>query len=206
MRNETEAQSYNSIATGIFAPLYAYYARQIVAKTGIHSGCCLDIGCGGGHLGMALLQITDLSLILLDRSRDMLRLAGEKLAHRGNAQAAGLVLAAVQAIPLRDASMDLVVSRGSVPFWEDLPEAFREIRRILRPGGRACIFGGLGPPEMRKAIEQQMRLQDPNWQSARSHTIPRRKDGQYDQALRLAGIEQFTVVRNDTGMWIEYGN
>ena len=203
--NNAEARSYDSFATGVFAPLYSYYANEIVSRTGIRSGRCLDVGCGGGHLGLALLQITSLDLVMLDSSMDMLRLAGERVADQKFPRTTGMIRAAVQAIPLNDSCVDLVVSRGSVPFWDNLPAAFREIRRILRPGGSACIFGGLGPPAMRKGIEWQMRQRNPEWLKIRSQNIPHRENGQYAHALRVAGIKQFSVTRNDTGMWIEFG-
>jgi SAM-dependent methyltransferase len=45
---------------------------------------------------------------------------------------------------MRDASVDLVVSRGSVFFWDDPAQGIREAHRVLRPGGWAMIGGGLG--------------------------------------------------------------
>jgi ubiquinone/menaquinone biosynthesis C-methylase UbiE len=202
--NADDAHDYNSYATNVFAPLYPYYAKAIITKTGIHSGCCLDIGCGGGHLGFALRQIANFDLFLLDRSPEMLKLAEKKFQNEETLPSSRFILAEVQAIPLQDACMDLVVSRGSMPFWDDLPSAFREIYRILRPHGSACIFGGLGPPEMRKAIEQQMRLRNPDWQTGKSRGIPQRQEGEYNHALQLAGVNGFTVSRNDNGMWIEF--
>jgi hypothetical protein len=106
--------------------------------------------------------------------------------------------------PRQDACTDLVESGGSMPFWKDLPSAFREIHRYLRPHGSACIFGGLGPPEMRNTIEQQMRLRNPDGQTGRGQGIPQRQEDEYNQSLQLAGVNAFTVSRNDTGMWIEF--
>jgi ubiquinone/menaquinone biosynthesis C-methylase UbiE len=202
--DKTEAQSYNSFASEVFAPIYPYYANEIVARTGIRSGCCLDVGCGGGHLGLAILQIADFNLYLLDNSQVMIRLAEENAEQSKTPNVSGIVLAEVQSIPLRDDCMDLAVSRGSVPFWNDLPASFREIQRILRPGGHACIFGGLGPPQMREAIERQMRLKNPDWHAHKKRDIPRREKGQYTQSLQIAGIRHFSVARNDNGMWIEF--
>jgi ubiquinone/menaquinone biosynthesis C-methylase UbiE len=202
--NKVEAQSYRSIATEVFAPVYSYYANKIVARTGIRSGFCLDLGSGAGHLGLALLQIACFRLFLLDHSQEMLPTAEERSYRVTRETITGIVLAEVQAIPLQDSCVDLAVSRGSVPFWSDLPVAFREINRVLKPGGYACILGGLGPPEMRKSIERQMHLRNPNWQKDRNRNIPHREPDQYARSLTLAGIHDFTVDRNDTGMWIEF--
>ncbi|MDR3555775.1 MAG: methyltransferase domain-containing protein [Syntrophobacteraceae bacterium] len=52
----------------------------------------------------------------------------------------------VAAIELPDYSVNLVVSRGSVFFWEDCRGAFKELYRVLAPGGVGYIGGGLGRP------------------------------------------------------------
>ena len=199
------AQSYNAVATEIFTPVYSYYANEIVAKTGIRSGDCLDVGSGAGYLGLALLQIASFRLFLLDHSWEMLPQTEEGFNRGAKRKTTGIVLAEVQAIPLKDASMDLVISRGSVPFWSDLSTAFSEIDRVLKPGGSACILGGLGPPEIREDIERQLYRRNPDWQKERDRTMPRRQEDQYAQSLRMAGIRHFTVDRNETGMWIQFG-
>ena len=64
-------------------------------------------------------------------------------------------------IPFDNASMDLVVSRGSFFFWESLSRGFAECMRILRPGGMAYIGSGFGNARLRDDIALQMREQDP---------------------------------------------
>ncbi len=43
-------------------------------------------------------------------------------------------------LPLADASVDLIVSSLSAHHWEDLAAAVGEIRRVLRPRGRALLY------------------------------------------------------------------
>lgn len=46
-----DPHEFDRIARGVFAPVYPVIAAQILDRTGIRKGVCLDIGCGGGYLG-----------------------------------------------------------------------------------------------------------------------------------------------------------
>ena len=74
------------------------------------------------------------------------QLAGEWLA----------VAADEEALPFRDASLDLVVSALALQFVNDLPGALIQIRRALRPDGLflAAMVGGDSLAELREAFAQ----------------------------------------------------
>lgn len=58
-----------------------------------------------------------------------------------------------EALPLADASCDLIFSNLALPWCSELDRAFSEFRRVLKPGG-ALLFGTLGPDtliELRRA-------------------------------------------------------
>lgn len=198
------AESYHAIATGPFAPLYPFYATRILAHTRVRSGSCLDVGCGGGYLGLALAEQSGLSLYLLDQSPAMLAKALENVQARALGTPVEILEGRVQAIPLAEATVDLVVSRGSIPFWDELPTAFREIYRVLKPGGHACVGGGMGTEEMRRAIFAEMQARDPGWRSGEHSRIPHHPEGYYEDALREARIGGFQVTRGETGTWVEF--
>lgn len=197
-----DAREYNRVALGVNAPVYEFYAGRILEKTGIRTGRCLDAGCGGGYLGLALAEITSLDFIFLDSSPAMLACAAENIVSHGLTERAVTLSGRVQSIPLADDSVELVISRGSIPFWDDLPTAFREIRRVLKPGGGAYVGGGLGDPKTRAAHQERMKREHPEW-GRRQGTIPRHGDDHYVDAMKAAGIDSFTLTRNDEGMWIE---
>ena len=60
------------------------------------------------------------------------------------------------ALPLADASLDLVVSLLALQWCEDLPGLLAQVRRALRPDGLflACLVGGRSLQELRAAFAQ----------------------------------------------------
>jgi len=93
----------------------------------------LDAGCGTGWLAAGLRRAAPrVRVVGLDLSAGML----------GRARAAGawpLLQADAQRLPLGDASVDLVVSRGVLHHLPDVPAALAEWHRVLRPSGAVVI-------------------------------------------------------------------
>lgn len=199
---EIDAIEFDRMAREIFAPVYPVLAEQIINKTGINQGCCLDIGCGGGYLGLALAQISELQTILFDESPDMLNLAQDYIGQSGLESRVKTLLGDVHDIPLADKSINLVVSRGSMFFWENRVQAFREIYRVLAIGGATMIGGGFGNAELLREIEVKMLKKDPEWKEKRQRRIGQTKVEEYRKELEQAGISSFEITRDEAGLWI----
>jgi SAM-dependent methyltransferase len=58
-------------------------------------------------------------------------------------------------MPLPPGSVDLIISRGAMWFWEK-ERSLREIWRVLAPAGAAVIGGGYGNPELKAAVFSKM--------------------------------------------------
>ncbi|HLQ05693.1 MAG TPA: bifunctional demethylmenaquinone methyltransferase/2-methoxy-6-polyprenyl-1,4-benzoquinol methylase UbiE [Verrucomicrobiae bacterium] len=108
----------------------------------------LDVGVGTGDLSFDLLAVSDPSsrVVGIDVSEGMLsraraRAAAHALDARFEARAAD-----VHALPFADASFDRVVAGFAVRNFGDLDAGLREMRRVLRPGGRAVILEFSTPP------------------------------------------------------------
>lgn len=59
-----------------------------------------------------------------------------------------LVGALAEGTPLRDSSVDALLYATSLDHIENVPDAMREARRILKRGGRAYFWVGLNEPEV----------------------------------------------------------
>lgn len=107
----------------------------------------VDIGAGTGDLTIGLLQASDASstVVAVDLSTRMLAVARRRLTAIGGHRATVLIGNA-ESIPLPDASVERVVSGFTLRNIGDLPRAFREMRRVLRPGGRAVLLELSHPP------------------------------------------------------------
>ena len=211
LKNSREkAESYDRIAREIFAPVYPLLAEKAIRRTGIRSGRLLDIGCGGGYLGMAVMERGDFEGSFLDVNEETLLLAEQHLRDRG--WKGQTVTGDVQAMPFASQSFDLVVSRGSMPFWENQELALREIWRILKPDGRAYIGVGYGSPELREQVRRALKLKDgapggPRSRGKDTYMYP--DNAPYERILKELGAF-FRIIDGadggtDEGRWFLFG-
>ena len=153
--------AYGAIATGAGRPMaqrfysgdelasvpaqavdWALGVGNPVRHAGLSEGeVVLDIGSGGGIdtvLAARLVGPTG-RVIGLDMLPEMCERG------RGAAKAAGVERwcdfreGEMEAIPLSDASVDVVISNGVINLSPRKSRAFAEIARVLRPGGRLCV-------------------------------------------------------------------
>jgi malonyl-CoA O-methyltransferase len=103
--------------------------------------CVLDLGCGTGHGAAALaMRWPRARVIALDAAPLMLAEA-RRLAADSRIE---WLCAEAEAVPLPDASVDLVFSNLLLPWCEDIDAVFAEAARILKPRG-LFTFTTLGP-------------------------------------------------------------
>ncbi|MFW6170777.1 MAG: class I SAM-dependent methyltransferase [Planctomycetota bacterium] len=107
-------------------------------------GFWVDLGAGKGQVSIPLIEATDNPVVMLDPNADAMKKGLEKARSQGSGNRLSAVVGVAEDMPFPDNSVDLVVSRGSIFFWDDRAKGLREVYRVLRPGGKAYIGGGAG--------------------------------------------------------------
>lgn len=103
----------------------------------------LDLGCGAGHASFtAAAKVAQ--VVAYDLSVQMLTVVSQAAVDKGfnNIQVQQGV---AESLPFDDASFDLVISRYSAHHWHDVGQALREVRRVLKPGGKAIFMDVVSP-------------------------------------------------------------
>ena len=150
------------------------------------SGSVLDVGCGTGELEAVLAakypQATFTGIDLEETHLDRARAKNAKFGSRVQFQTGDAL-----AIPFSDNSFDFVVCRHLLQAVPNAPQVLREIRRVLKPGGRAHLiaedYGMLW-------VEPTALGSDGFWQ-----TIPPRMSAGFGTDLHI-GRKMFTLLHD----------
>lgn len=197
---DKEFYTYN--AEHRFVAMYPLLARQILDDYGQGITSLLDIGTGGGALLIELAKISSVNLIGLDHKDMALTIARENMAeHEVPLERVRFMKGDVCSIPLPDNSVDVIISRGSIPFWDDMAGAFTEIYRVLAPGGATFIGCGFSRYQSKEEVAKMR----PEW-SQKGTEDPRnawKEEGRIPNALRDAGLKDYRIMNNEYGIWVE---
>ncbi|WP_020573807.1 class I SAM-dependent methyltransferase [Actinopolymorpha alba] len=116
----------------------ATLARVLEVGTG---GVLVDVGCGRGGPGMWVARATGVSYVGIDASPVAVEQAGRRVEVFGLDGRARFAVGSLDATGLDDAGVDAVMCVDAFQFARDRVAAGRELRRVLRPGGRLALTG-----------------------------------------------------------------
>ncbi len=122
------------------------WRRALVAYARAHVGeRVLDVATGTGDVAIAFAQRTRVAAVVgLDPSDGMLAVGHEKLAAAPQPRI-HLVMGDALALPLADASVDVVSIAFGLRNLPDYDAGVHEMARVLKPGGRMVVLEFLPP-------------------------------------------------------------
>ncbi|MFH1100801.1 MAG: class I SAM-dependent methyltransferase [Methanobacteriota archaeon] len=149
----------------------------------------IDVGAGPGLFSVVLHERVPAAWLLgVDLSRSMLQLA-----ERNNREAGVFRFIPVQGraehLPFRENSVDVVVCRFSLLYWQTPVDGCREIHRVLRPGGRVVIES---LNARLSGWRQWMMLRQMGLHGAKRRVILYQKNA-YERAFTVSDVEGFLV-------------
>ena len=179
-----------------------FWENAIVNSSINKNAFVLDLGTGTGFLARIILK-QGFEVLGLDLSKSMLDVARKKASN------AFLVRGDAENIPLKDSSVDLIVSRWV--FWT-LPhpwKALDEVVRVLKPDGRVMLCDGESKNISKPAVipgrirsffmDILIGWRFPTWKRVYKKLnphLPRWNHEQISKKLRELGVEDIKVVHN----------
>lgn len=147
----------------------------------------LDLGSGGGiDVLLSARRVGPTGKAYgLDMTDEMLALARSNQAEAGIENVEWL-RGEIEAVPLPDASVDVVISNCVINLSADKERTLREAARVLRPGGRFAVTDVVADPEMDEATRRDMQ----QWTGCIAGALTA---GEFREALEAAGFEQIEI-------------
>ena len=121
----------------------------------------------------------------LDMTDEMLDLARENAADAG-VKNVKFVKGTIEAIPLPDASVDVIISNCVINLSGDKHQTLREAARVLKPGGRFAVSDVIADEDMDDATKRDMAA----WTGCIAGALTERE---FTEALEAAGFEDVEV-------------
>ena len=107
----------------------------------------VDIGCGGGANIRRFLKACPTGRVYgVDISEESVR-KSRKVNKKALGTRCRIVQGSVEKLPFRSGVLDLATAFETIYFWPDPVENFKEIRRVLKPGGRFAVICDAGDPD-----------------------------------------------------------
>ena len=154
----------------------------------LHEGdVVLDLGSGGGiDVLLSARRVGPGGKVYgLDMTDEMLALARENQA-KANAQNVEFLKGHIEAIPLPDASVDVIISNCVINLSADKDRVLREAFRVLKPGGRFAVSDVVVLGDVSPELRRNMEL----WVGCIAGAL---RDSDYLAKLKAAGFAGMTL-------------
>ena len=147
----------------------------------------LDLGSGGGiDVLLSARRVGEAGKAYgLDMTDEMLDLARKNAADAG-VENVEFVKGTIEAIPLPDASVDVIISNCVINLSGDKHQTLREAARVLKPGGRFAVSDVIADEDMDDATKRDMAA----WTGCIAGALTERE---FTEALEAAGFQDIEV-------------
>jgi len=198
---------------------YPFVVKDILRYCDPAKGLWVDLGAGRGQVGIPLIEATGNPVVMVDPDAKAMQKGMEIAREKGLGDKLVPVVGVAEKMPFPDGSVDLVVSRGSIFFWDDPVKGLQEVYRVLRPGGTAYIGGGAGSGYPKWAAEKLIEGRRKQMQGDEAEKWKRfialREPEQMHKWAEAAGLTDYTVMgqgaisaddeRVGQGVWLLFG-
>jgi len=134
------ARRYDSLNTFFSMGMDRLWRRRL-AKSISGSKTVLDIATGTGEVAIETVDVLpEASVFGVDPSSEMLLLARKKIVSRGLSERISLARSRAEELPFKDGSFDAVTIAFGIRNTVDPALSLSEMRRVLRPGGKAAVL------------------------------------------------------------------
>jgi ubiquinone/menaquinone biosynthesis C-methylase UbiE len=157
----------------------------------IHPGeVVVDLGSGAGvDCFLAARIVGERGLVIgVDMTEDMLEKA-QANARKGGYANVEFRQGDIENIPVQDSTVDLVISNCVINLAPDKERVFREIYRVLKPGGRFCVSDVVS----KGTIPEKVRGDMEKWAGCIAGALEK---NEYLEMIRNLGF-QYTEVRSE---------
>jgi ubiquinone/menaquinone biosynthesis C-methylase UbiE len=184
-------------------PTNYFIAHEINQKFGTDNGVAIDIGAGDVSLAINIAKITHLKVYamniskkncLTDKNMYNEKLEGRLISINGNPQE----------MPFDDEFADLIVSKSTLFSWKNMPETFKEINRVLKPGGTVYIGGCTSKNEMKTKNKTNKGKNKKD--CVFGHCQKNCKVGldTIENAVNQAEIKGYLLISDESGVWLSF--
>lgn len=107
----------------------------------------LDIGCGGGMNVKRMLEFSPRGRVAgIDISEESVR-KSRQVNRKSLGKRCDIKKGSADSIPYKDGRFDVVTAFETIYFWQDVPKAFQEVFRVLKPGGTFMVICEMTDPK-----------------------------------------------------------
>ena len=136
-------EGWSTLAGGydsVFSGFTKMYAEHLLDRLGVSADDdVLDVGAGSGVFSVGAAERGAKSVLGTDFAAGMVELLGQRLSATGHDDVGAAVMDG-QDLDIGDGSFDVAASSFGLIFFPNLDRGASELRRVLKPGGRAGIL------------------------------------------------------------------